>query len=71
MNENTLTLNTKTYKAELALLNNTALAGKVYPMCQGCAFDDDTSLCADAQRVINCVAEYRTDNHNIIWIEKK
>lgn len=71
MNENILTLNAKTYKAEPATMNAVSLAGKAYPSCQGCAFCEELLQCDEATTQTCCVAEYRTDNRNIIWIEEK
>ena len=67
---NTLTLNQKTYTAHPAQMHGIALAFKEYPSCKGCAFDEDDDSCKSAQTKIHCVAEYRPDNRNIIWIEQ-
>lgn len=66
---NTLTLNSKTYKAEPATMTATHIDGKAYPSCHGCAFYEELLSCDEVK--ITCVAEYRPDNRNIIWIEEK
>lgn len=68
---NTLTQNNKRYHARDAEMQGMVLAGKRYPSCAGCAFNEETDLCKAAQIKIHCIAEYRDDNRNIIWIEEK
>lgn len=68
---NTLTQNQKTYTAHPAEMQGLSIADKRYPSCKGCAFDEDIISCKSAQAKIHCIAEYRDDNRNIIWIEQK
>ena len=71
MNENTLTLNNEKYKSEQAAITTLLFDGVSYPSCRGCAFYEKLLLCDEAKTKISCIAAYRTDNCNIIWIEEK
>ena len=71
MNENILTLNGVIYEAQTAAMSTIRLSGESYPSCQGCSFYEELESCDDAKNKINCVAEYRQDARNIIWIKQQ